>query len=255
MSDEKKTEVDDNQTLIGEVKLIPVAQIQLNPDNVNVMSDVDFNDLVEKINTRGFDQPIKVYFNEEVKKYEVVKGNHRYEAAKFLNIKEIPCVVGEYKDRDNALADGMSDNITRGKIDPEMFTREYNKLKKKYGTDKVMSMMNLSTHKQLQSYVKEVRSTLPEEMKKDLDAVKGEIKTIDDLSKILNNLFSNYGKDLKYSFMVFVHEGHDHIYVQANKELIGRVKNLAAECRSKQVDMNTYLLKLFGDKYTDVKQG
>lgn len=50
------------------VENVELDKIVLLADNVNKMNDVTFNDLVEKIVTNGFDQPIKIWFNEKLKK-------------------------------------------------------------------------------------------------------------------------------------------------------------------------------------------
>jgi len=228
--------------------MIKIEELQRNDTNVNEMDDVTFNDLVAKIQDRGFDQPIKVWFNEDIKKYEVIKGNHRYEAAKLLKYEEVPCIVGKYKDRDDALADGMSDNVIRGKMNPDKFTKEWLRLKKIYGTDKVMSMMSLSSQKNISSLIKEARTTLPDEMKKDFDKVKDEIKDIDDLALILNTLFKEYGHTLKCGYMFFNYGGVINLMIRMEKPLKASMEKMGEICESKEKNINEVLLEI-ADKW------
>lgn len=222
----------------AEIVMIPIDQIDKNYENVNVMSDVDFNDLVAKMNKRGFDQPIKVWFNQEIKKYEIIKGNHRFEGAKFLGYTEVPCIVGEYEHRDDAMADGLSDNVTRGKIDPEKFTKEYNKLKQKYGMDKTMDMMMITSQKTLAALIKETRAMLPEDMQKKFDEAKKDIKDIDDLSLVLNTLFTEYGHTLDQGFMFFTFGGQVQLMVRMTKPLRVVVERVTEHCEKNKVNIN-----------------
>lgn len=251
MENEKITELDMQTAISKDVKMIPIDQIDRNYENVNVMSDVEFNDLVAKIQKRGFDQPVKVWWNPEINKYEVIKGNHRFEAAKFLGFKEIPCIVGQYEHRDDAMADGISDNITRGQIDPEKFTKEYNKLKKKYGIDKTMAMMTISSQKTLAKLIKEARDMLPDDLKRKFDEAKKDIKDIDDLSLILNTLFTEYGHTLDYGFMFFTFGGHIQLMVRMTKRLRLLTEKLTNLCEKEKTQINGVFEELISKWLTD----
>jgi hypothetical protein len=230
---------------MSEVKIeqVELSKIVLLADNVNKMDDVTFNDLVEKIVTNGFDQPIKLWWNERLEKYEVVKGNHRFQAGTYLDYKTIPAVIASYEgatfeeQRDNMLADAMSDNILKGNIDPELFTQQWQKLTKQYGVEATLKKMNITTMDQLKGLVREIRKQLPDELKKRLDESKKEIKTIEDLSRVLNEMFATYGDTLSQHFMVFSYGGKEHIWIETDAELWATVQLLVETHKESKEDL------------------
>jgi len=217
---------------------LKVSDINFLENNPNEMSDVDFNDLVRSIENTGFDQPITVYKQEGDDNYTVLKGNHRLKAAMYVGMDEIPVTIQEFEHGDQATATALADNIVRGDINPEIFTQEYNRLKKEHGKQKTMEMMNISTDDQLQQFIKDVRKSLPDEMKEKFDDVKDEIDTIDDLSQILNRIFNEHGESLELNYMVFSYGNEDHLYVQCDKELWQEAKSMVSEANDKDIDIN-----------------
>lgn len=228
---------------ISEVKRewIEVSRLFALPENPNVMSDIKFSELVEKIRDKGFDQEVKVFFNQEKNIYEVIKGNHRVEASKYLQYEKVPCVIGDYKDRDEAVLDAMSDNIIRGEIDPEIFTELYTKYKGKYGTDELLKKLNVSGETELKKFIKEIRQNLPQEMKSEFDKASKDAKTIEDLSFILNKLFNEYGDTLEYNFMYFMYSGEIQLLVKMSKDMKDLVEKFTNKAKTDGVDINVYL--------------
>jgi len=82
-----------------ELKMIPVEDLII-PEIQRTLSKILVQRLNIAIDKVGFLDPIKVVKNEENGKYEVIDGQHRYEAAVLLGYKEIPAIVlpQEYKD-------------------------------------------------------------------------------------------------------------------------------------------------------------
>lgn len=50
----------------------------------------------------------------------------------------------------------------------------------------------------MKALIDDTRESLPPEMRKEFDKAKEEIKTVDDLSLVLNRLFTKYGSTLPY---------------------------------------------------------
>lgn len=63
--------------------------------------------LTTLIKEHGFQNPLNVY--KSGGKYEILAGNHRFDAGVLLGMKEFPCIVYE-GDRKQALARAISDN-------------------------------------------------------------------------------------------------------------------------------------------------
>jgi ParB-like chromosome segregation protein Spo0J len=225
-----------------EIVKIKMKDLLPTEENPNVMSENKFNALVRAIEELGYDQPIKVWFNPERQKYEIVKGNHRYWALKILGLKdedEVECVLGNYKNRDEMLKDMVRDNVVRGEIDPVKFTQLYDKISAKYGKDVTREMFSFIEEAELKRLYKEIKKELPEELKKKLEEAKEEIKTIDDLSIVLNKIFSQYGDTLKWNFMIFDYlKGGKCIYIRASKENWKKIEEIADYCTKNQKDIN-----------------
>jgi len=212
-------------------------------ENPNRMKEGKFNALVKAIEELGYDQMIKCWYNEEKKKYEIVKGNHRYWALKVLGTKPedlVDCVVGDYENRDEMLRDMVRDNTVKGQIDPIKFTELWNKLAKKYGREMVIEMFDFLSENEIKRLVKEARKGLPtEEMKRKLDEARKDIKTIDDLSVVLNKIFTEYGDTLKYNFMIFDYlKGGKVVYIRCSKENWQKIEEMASYCKEHQIDIN-----------------
>ena len=221
---------------IIKLKIEDLLPIEENP---NKMGDRKFNSLVKTIEEIGYDQPLKVWWNEEKKKYEIVKGNHRFWALKLLGETEIECVIGEYANRDEALKDLVRDNIVKGEIDPLKFTELYNKMIDKYGKDAVKEMYAFIDENEMKRLYKEVKEALPEELQKKLEEAKEEIKTIDDLSLVLNKIFSEYGDTLAFNLMVFDYlKGGQVFYIRCNKENWQKLMEIKQYCVDNKKDIN-----------------
>lgn len=230
-----------NETGI-KIKKIKMKELIPTKENPNKMRDKDFNTLTKTIQELGYDQPMKVWFNKEKNKYEISKGNHRYWALKvagFDDNDKVECVVGEYKNRDEMLKDLVKDNIVRGKLSPEKFTKLWDKLSQKYGKDMTRQMFDFIDEEQLDKLIKSVRTGLPDEMKEKLDEAKDEIQTIDDLSYVLNRIFAEHGDTLDYNFMVFDYlSGGEIVYIKASKENWKKIEEITKYCRDNKVDIN-----------------
>ncbi|MHA1305232.1 MAG: ParB/RepB/Spo0J family partition protein [Candidatus Heimdallarchaeaceae archaeon] len=222
------------------IKKIPIDDLLPTEENPNKMKNRKFDVLVKTIEEVGYDQPIKVWWNKDLKKYEIVKGNHRYWAMKLLGKKEVDCVIGDYKNREEMLKDLVRDNVVRGEIDPVKFTELFNKLGEKYQKEELKLMMGFVDEAEFKRLYKEIREALPsEEMKRRLDETKQEIRTIDDLSIVLNKLFAEYGDELRYNFMIFSYSNwEEQIYIRANKKNWQKIKEIVKICKDKGLDIN-----------------
>lgn len=94
--------------------------------NRTAIDEVYISDLAENIKTDGLNQPITVrpIGNEQ---YEVVAGEHRYEAYKLLKRKEIPAIVRNLDDR-QAARSLCYDNIFHKKLSDYEIFRGFQKL-------------------------------------------------------------------------------------------------------------------------------
>jgi ParB/RepB/Spo0J family partition protein len=194
---------------------------------------ITFNELVKKIRRNGFCGTVKVAPNLKKKgRFLIVAGNHAVDAARLIELKKVPCNVFEDWDEDRQKAENVSDNIVRGKFNPEKLAKVYDDLAKKYGDELTQKMMSLEVDNTIVSQImKQIRREIPPEMQKQLDGAKGEIKTVDQLSAILNEMFTKYGDDLQYGFMVFEFGGKSHYWIKMNNKLKKKMQGFTDECR------------------------
>ncbi len=201
--------------------------------NPQEQTKVTFNALVKRIQKNGWTGTVKVAPNhKEEGRFVIIAGNHATDAARVIGFKELPCNIFEDWDEDRQKAENVSDNIIKGKFNPEKLAKLYDDLSKKYGDELTQKMMNLEVDTSLiKQIMKQVKRELPPDMQKQLDEAKGEIKTIDQLSVILNEMFAKYGDDLRYGFMVFEYGGESHYWIKMNSKLKRKMKEFTEECR------------------------
>ena len=226
---------------------IPVSTIEFHNFNPNEMSDYKFNELVERIKKLGFRQPISVTPLGEGK-YRVYAGEHRVRAAMVLGMDKIPAYIDEF-DNDSEMFEMVKDNMISGKMNAKKFTRIVNELVTKYGRDTLRQMFALEQN-EFDRYYQEVRNTLDPAMQAKLDGVKEEIKTIDDLAKVLNRLFTEYGDTLDLNFMVVDYGGEHHLWIRSDKELWKMCEELKDVCTTQKLDMVEVMKLLFEGKET-----
>lgn len=225
-----------------EVVNLPIESIEPNPWNPNVMSTDLFNALVENIKEIGMVEPIMVVPHTETEgKYIVISGEHRWEACKVLDYKTVPSIVRNKFDEDMQKFQTVRMNVLKGKMDPIKFTQLFDEMAEKYGEEMTKEMMKFVDDKAFKDVYMEVRRELPKDMQKKLDSSRKEIKTVDDLSRILNELFSKYGNTLDQNFMIFTYGGKVHLWVlleDSFKELL--VDDLIERFREHKVNANRF---------------
>lgn len=109
------------------VKAVPLDKIQANTYNPNAVAPPEMKLLYKSILEDGYTMPIVCYYLEDIDKYEIVDGYHRYTV--MLKHKDIfdrekgmmPVVVIE-KDISNRMASTIRHNRARGSHSIELMT-------------------------------------------------------------------------------------------------------------------------------------
>jgi len=230
-------------------RMIPIADLEPNEWNPNVIDDETFNMLADDVaSDLGNLQPILV-----VKKpdggYRIVDGEHRYEAERLAGRIKIPCIVvpDEFsEDEDWQKFKTVRMNKLRGKTDKKRMLELLKDLTKRHAIDEIAENMGYVDPTELEVMIEKARASLKSpELRKEFDAAREEIKTVDDLSLILNKLFTKYGDKLDYHFMVLDFGGRRHIWVRFPDMLVYRkVLEKATLCADKGYTFNSVLLFL-----------
>jgi len=105
---------------IDNVQWIPVEQIQANDYNPNSVASNEMRLLYVSISHDGYTQPIVTIYDEDLQKYVIVDGFHRYTTMRLnkdiydLNGGLLPCVVID-KSINDRMASTIRHNRARGK--------------------------------------------------------------------------------------------------------------------------------------------
>ena len=79
---------------MNEIMMIPIGDLAHHPENPR--KDLgDLEELTASIKANGILQNLTVVPDIETKKYLVVIGNRRFEAAKAAGLVELPCVISD----------------------------------------------------------------------------------------------------------------------------------------------------------------
>lgn len=230
-------------------------RIILSPDlliptdyNPNKMKPEQYQKLKDNIMEAGFIDPVQAVPHEDGKHFIIIGGHHRWQAAKELGIKAIPVDVPKaekWKDLDFQKLQNLRLNIIHGEMDPEKMAKLYEDMAKKYGADKVSSMMGYSSDaplkKLIKAMTKQMKQDLPPEMARQFEQQAKEARTVNDLERIIQHLFQEHGDSVKFNFMVFAWGGKEHTYIAMSKKVHDALKKIMKKSQSANVDINEIL--------------
>lgn len=235
------------KTKLLERKYIPVGLLEPNPLNPNKMSDGEFNLLVSNLETVGFTDPVLVRPHPEKEGlYRIVGGEHRWEAAKLLGFEEVPATVIDDPDFDEDLEKFqiVRHNIIHGKMSPDRFMKLYESLSKEYNEQVASEMFGFADEDEFRKLIKKTAEGLPPEMQDAFKEASKEIKTVQDLAKVLNYLFTNFGDSLDYGYMIVDFGGKESIWLRLQKNQMKHWKGLAQQCKTQNKAMDHVMASL-----------
>lgn len=221
---------------------VPLDYLHGDKDNPNEMSESKFDELCEGIRTDGFDEPIQViphpdYPNE----YLIAGGHHRVKAARKVGLTVAPTVIKEGWDKDQQEIALVRRNILHGDLNGAKFTRLWEKLAQKYDPKLLQSMMGFTKKKEFDSVYEGVARSLQPKQRKQLEKAKESIKSVDDLSSVLNTIFKKGGSEMQKGYLVFSFGGKNHHYVQVDKETDKKLTELKERADKAGIDFAPFL--------------
>jgi ParB-like chromosome segregation protein Spo0J len=218
-----------------------------NAKNPNEQDERTFNALCRSIQDEGWVEPMATVVPNPDGTYAIVGGHHRYDAALVLGIEEGPCWVldPEKFDQDRQNWAMVKVNIVKGKLNPAKFTALYNEMVKQYDEEVLQALMGFTDEDAFKALYKDVKRALPPALQDALAKQKDEIKTIDDLSLVLNRLFQEYGDTLDANYMVFSWAGKEVFWVRADDELWKQITQIADRARVRKMPVDEMLKEAF----------
>lgn len=110
---------------------VPVKNIRPNPKQPREdFGYQDLEDLINSIKEHGILQPL-VVTKVDGENYELIAGERRYRAAKFLNLRAVPAIVRSAKDQEK-LEWALVENIQRKNLNPIEEARAYDRLMQEF---------------------------------------------------------------------------------------------------------------------------
>lgn len=230
----------------------PTLQLKANDYNPNEMDDKTFNMLADNIELMGITDPILCKLEDGVNLGSkegvllIIGGQHRWEVSKLYELEEVPVTVvtdPEF-DGDRAKAQVIRHNIIHGKMSPQKFMKLYMSLSEQYTKEAAAELFGFTDQTEFHKLLGETRSSLPPELQASFDEAKGELKTIDDLSSLLNRLFSQYGDSLPYGYMIFDFGGKDSVWLRLAATDLANFKKLATRLKGQSKTLDGFMSKL-----------
>lgn len=228
----------------------PMEQIELAlvddfESNPQYMTDDQFSRLVEEIAESGWLVPLQVVGPTPEGRYKMQSGHHRRKAAEVLGYTHVPAMVldPDQFDDDVREVQVVRQNVLGGQLDPEKFTKLFNRLAERYGAEMTQTMMAFTQKDAFKKVYLDAKKALPPGMQEELEKVRDELKTVDDLSLVLNRLFSDYGNTLDSNFMFLSWGGRSHLMVQMQAPgAWQRFEKFAKWCQQNHVKMDEEMM-------------
>jgi hypothetical protein len=214
---------------------LPIGQLEKNKHNPNKMKSREFDLLVDNIQTTGLTDPVLVRQITKTR-YRIVGGHHRFDAAAFLGFETVPCTIIDDPDFDEDAEKFqlVRMNMIRGKMDPQAFFDLYESVSGKYSDAILQDAFGFAEEAEFKKMVDQTAATIQDPvMKEKFKEAAKEIKTIDGLSHLLNDLFTRYGDTLPYAFMVFDYGGQRSVWLQVSEKTIKAFDIVGELCREK----------------------
>ena len=130
--DQQKDNSNSFKTETESISKIKLNQIHLNPNQPRKLFDVaSLNELADSILQKGLISPITVRRVE--KGYELIAGERRWRALKYLKKRSVPAYVLNAKNSSDIMEMALVENIQREDLNSIEESEAYNVLNKKYG--------------------------------------------------------------------------------------------------------------------------
>ena len=230
-----------------DIVYISIDRLLPHEDNPNVMSESVFDALVEKMRKEGFDEPLLVRASPSKDGfYDIGSGHHRWKAAKVLGILEVPCIVKQWSDAQLRL-ELTSRNVLRGKITNKAALQKlYGEVVKDFKGDTALAQKAMGFHepKALDRLLEDAKKSLPPAARKKLDEAKETIKSVDDLSSVLNRIFKESGSDITQGYMVFSFGGKEHHYIQVTDETNANLHTILDGCKTSGISYTEAIARI-----------
>jgi len=227
--------------------LLPIDDLEPNEWNTYRMSRPKFDRLVEEIRNEGFDKALLVVPHPEQEgRYRIVDGEKRWRAARVAGLKLVPAVIKRNWDEDKQKIETHTRNeIANDGFDRTKFTLLADELmqKRKLTEQQLREEMAVHSEKRwAEMYLDKKSNEELEEQLRTKEAEK-EMKVVDSLSVIVNQLIQEFGETIPYGFMFFMLGKSTHLMVVVkDNELKKKLDLIREQAIAEGKDINQVFL-------------
>lgn len=228
---------------------IPLDLIDDSPENPQEMDDATFDELVEGIRKEGVDEPIHVIrcYGEDGKvtgRFMITSGHHRRKAARVAGLEVIPAVIKQDMDDAARKIALVRRNQLRGSMNRKKFTDLFREVAPVLGEEVAKRLMGFTKEAAFQKVFQDVSKSLPEGARKQMEEAKETVRSVDDLSSVLNGIFRQEGSKVQNGYMVFSYGGKKHHYFQVDKETSKLLEQVEAHLQRDGVTAAAFFTEL-----------
>lgn len=224
-----------------ERKDLDIDLLDENEGNPNVMGKRAFDLLVDNMQSQGCTENVVVRPVDD--RYRIVSGHHRVKAARYLGWETVPCaiILDPAFDEEKETFQLVRMNMIKGKLDPQLFYEQYQKVAGKYGDDLIQDMFGFADDNEFKRLITQTAKSLPDELKEKFKEAAKQVKTIDQLAAVLNHLFATYGDTVPYAFMVFDHGNQKNFWIRIEKKTFTALSLIGDLCCEMSITMDDVL--------------
>ena len=242
---------------VEDVVLIKIEDLVKATWNAQEESPETFSNLVDEIETEGFDEPLIVIKHpKEEDKYLIVAGNHRYDAARLNGYEQLPCIVKDW-DEDTAKIKSVQRNQLHGQVDQHKLRELVSSIRatKKISDEELSRSMAFDNMKEFYENVQKVESEKREKEAKEAyshEDISKELTMVDNLSIVLNEIFSQYeGDTIDRGFMFFMHKKKLHLMVTCDEELSKTLEKTVDHINDNDKDASEFFTEVLNKEIKD----
>lgn len=240
---------------------LPLSLMVKNDKNPNKMKPREFDLLCDNFNKTGWTDPVlarpldfqaldkieaasggdkdkivaaMIKQNVQVR---IVGGHHRYDAGSFLGFETGPAtiIMDPAFDEEQETFQLVRMNAIHGKLDPQAFIDLYSNLADKYSDEILQDAFGFAEEAEFKKLITQMAKMLPDKATQDkFKEAAAEIKTVDGLAKLLNEMFTKYGDTLPYGFMVFDHGGQRSVWLRIEGKTMKALDVIGEMCIEKR---------------------
>jgi len=257
----KETPVAVKKISSKDIVMLKLNQIEPNPDNPNRMSDAQFQELLKEIERDGFDEPILVIPHPDSEKrkngmYMLAQGEHRWAGLQVLGESEIPAIIKDW-DEKTARIKSVRRNVLHGDLDKVRFGELVKKLNQD-GVDSidmpdVLGFTRQTDFDKLLESVSSSEKQQTEQAQQATAAANPAAQAVDNVTYLVNEIFSEYGDTVNQSFMFFWYKNNFHLMVLADDDLRRETEHLSNYIKASHTDMAEFFTRAIKAELDRVK--